>query len=481
MVKKVDTRGVTTSKDDKFSEWFAQLMIKAELADYTKVSGCLVFRPNSYSIWEKIKDLCDIRFKKIGVQNVYFPMFIPESLLTKEAEHVEGFAPEVAWVEKAGNTKLGERLAVRPTSEAIMYDSYSKWIRSWRDLPMQYNQWNSVVRWEFKHPVPFLRTREFLWNEIHSAFATEKEAVDEGKKILDAYKDVCENYMALYGVIGRKTEKEKFAGAEYTEKIHHVMPNGRVIEGAAFHHDGQKFAKAYNIKFLNKEEKEEYAWQNTAAISTRMLGAMFAIHSDDKGLVLPPKLANHRAVIIPILMKGKEKSVLDLSKDLENKLKKYKVFVDERQGVRPGEKYHEWELKGIPIRIEIGPKDVEAKSVVIVRRDTGTKEKVPFGKIGETICNNLENIQKGLYEKSKKAWESRIDQANDLKDLISKIKKGKIVEIPLSKEEKIEDEMKEKTGGVKTLFISEKKLKKGTKCIISGKEASYYVFVAKTY
>ncbi|MEM2479058.1 MAG: aminoacyl--tRNA ligase-related protein, partial [Candidatus Pacearchaeota archaeon] len=288
--KKKKELGITAEKDD-FSEWFTELMLKADLADYSEVSGCMILKPRSYAIWEKIKEECDKRFKKLGIKNCYFPLFIPERFLEKEKAHVAGFSPEVAWVTHGGNKKLNERLAVRPTSETIMYPAFARWIRSWRDLPLRLNQWNNVVRWEFRHPVPFFRTREFLWNELHTVLASEQEALEEGKLLLDIYLDVCENCLALYGIVGKKTELEKFAGGVASWKIHYILPNGKIIEGPCFHYDGQNFAKAFGIKFLNKEGKQQYAYQNTYAISTRMLGTMFAIHADDKGVILPPKLA----------------------------------------------------------------------------------------------------------------------------------------------------------------------------------------------
>ena len=269
--KSKSKEGLTVKKEEDFSEWFTQLMIKAEFADYSKVSGAIVYRPLSYSLWEKIKEETDKEFKKIGVQNSYFPLFIPESLFGKEKTFVKNFAPEVAWVTHGGNTKLGERLAVRPTSEAIMYDSYSKWIRSWRDLPLLLNQWNNVVRWEFNNPVPFFRGREFLWNELHTCFETEKQAIEHGRKVLKVYRKISEDLMAIPGITGRKTEKEKFAGGVFSEKVHTYLPNGKISEDACFHYDGQNFAKAYDIKFQNKKGKEEYVFQYTHAISTRML------------------------------------------------------------------------------------------------------------------------------------------------------------------------------------------------------------------
>jgi len=471
--------GITAEKDD-FSEWFTQLMIKADLADYTDVSGCIVFRPNSYAIWEKIQAECDKRFKKLGVKNAYFPLFISEKLLSKEAEHVKGFAPEVAWVTQAGETKLVERLAVRPTSEAIMYPSYSKWIRSWRDLPLRLNQWNNVVRWEFTHPVPFLRTREFLWNEGHSAFASEKEALAEGKELLGSYEDVCENYLALYGLTGRKTEKEKFAGAVFTEKIHYIMPNGKAIEGAAFHHDGQNFAKAYDIKFIDKNEKESYAWQNTYAISTRMLGVMFAIHSDDKGLMLPPKMALNQIVIVPILFDDSKEKVLKKAKELEDKLSKFGAFVDEREN-NPGFKFNDWEMKGIPIRLELGPKDLQNNQVVMVRRDSGKKEIIKIVELEKKIPAILEDIQTSLFARSKKLFESKVEKADTLGGLKRIIDNKKVGIVPLCNKEACENQMKADTKGAKALFISEEKVKKGAKCIICGVPAAYNIYAGKSY
>jgi len=394
---KKDEKGMQADKDD-FSEWFTQLMIKADLADYTKVSGCLVFKPSSWAIWEKVVSLANEGFKKEAIKNVYFPLFIPESLLKKEQEHVQGFTPEVAWVTETGDTKLSERLAVRPTSEAIMYDSFSKWIRSWRDLPLKYNQWSNVVRWEFKHPVPFLRTREFIFNEIHTVLSNEKEAVKEGKSIIDVYRKITEDNMALYGIYGRKTNREKFAGALFSEKIHYIMPNGKAIEGPCFHHDGQNFAKAYDIKFLDEQGKEQYAWQNTYAISTRMLGVMFAVHSDDKGLILPPKMAPNQIAIVPILFDDSKEKVLKKAEEIAKSLSDFDAFVDSRDNYKPGFKFNEWELKGIPLRIEIGPKDLEKNQLVLVRRDNGKKEIVSIKDVKKELLWKTPVLRDWLVE-----------------------------------------------------------------------------------
>jgi prolyl-tRNA synthetase len=479
-MNKTNQEGLTVKKEENFSEWFVQIILKSKLADYSSVSGCIVLRPSSYSMWEKIKEETDKEFKKISIQNAYFPVFIPESLFGKEKEHGKGFTPEVAWVTHGGNTKLGERLAVRPTSEAIMYESYSKWIRSWRDLPLLLNQWNNVVRWEFNMPVPFFRTREFLWNELHTAFSTEKEALEHGKKVMKCYKKVTEDLMALPGLYGRKTETEKFAGGVFSEKVHHYIPGGKIIEGTCFHHDGQNFAKAYDIKYRNKEEKEEYVWQNTHAISTRMLGTMFAMHSDNKGLVIPPKIAKNKIVIIPLKFEANQK-VLDKSIEIEKELSKFEPILDKRLEVTPGYKFNEWELKGIPLRIEIGPKELEEKEVTIIKRNNFEKIKVRLKDLKKQIPQIIEKMQKEMYSSAEKILYSNIEETENKKELIDKIKGKKMVIVPLCNNPECEDYIKSDTGGAKTLFIDSTRKNINKKCIICGKPAKYFVYVGKTY
>src|SRR3989339_767059 len=386
MAKEKETVGLSAKKSQDISTWYTEVIQKSGLADYTDVSGCIVFRPYAYAIWEKIVKAVDERIKKMGVQNAYFPLFIPEKLLKKEQAHVKGFSPEVAWVTHAGDSKLEERLAIRPTSETIMYESYKNWIRSWRDLPLKINQWNNVVRWEFKHPVPFLRRREFLWNEGHTVFATKEEAEKECLDILNMYDSILKEYFALYGVKGKKTEKEKFAGAEYTLSIELFLPNGRAIQGPDSHHDGQNFAKAFDIKYLDKNEKEQYVWQNTWAITTRMIGVLIMVHGDDKGLVLPPKLAPLQVVIVPILFKDSKDKVLKEAKEIKEKLSGHlSVYLDDRDEYSPGWKFNEWELKGVPIRIDIGPKDLEKNQGVLFRRDTLKKENVNLKEVSKRV------------------------------------------------------------------------------------------------
>lgn len=473
-------KGITAEKDE-FSEWFTQIMLKADLADYSSVSGCIVYKPTAYAIWEKVRAEIDKGFKNIGIQNVYFPLFIPEKLLSREQEHVEGFSPEVAWVTHAGDSKLSERLAVRPTSEAIMYDSYAKWIRSWRDLPLKYNQWNNVVRWEFKHPVPFLRGREFLWNEGHTVYATQEEAEAEGEKVIKIYDDFCKNFLALPSLIGRKSEKEKFAGAVYTTSMEFLMPNGKAVQGPDFHFDGQNFAKAYDIKFLDKEGKTQYAWQNTFAISTRMLGVMFAVHSDDKGLILPPRIAPKKIVIVPIFFEDSKEKVLKAARELEKKFDD--VIVDDREEYKPGFKFNEWEMRGVPVRIEVGPKDLEKKSVVVVRRDNGKKEIVKMTDVKKRVDSLLDEIQESLFARAGKILKDSIVEVGDIKKLVKSLEDKKIVFAPLCGDRECEDDLKSKSGGAKVLnipFEQPRDLAK-SRCLVCGKVANYFAYVGKSY
>lgn len=480
---KVSKEGLTVKKEDNFSEWYQQLMIKAELADYTKVSGCIVFRPKSQWIWEKIVRVTDDMFKEAGIENVSFPMFIPESLLTKEEEHVEDFAPEVAWVTQGGNKELNERLAIRPTSEALIYDSYSKWIRSHNDLPMRYNQWNSVVRWEFKNPVPFFRTREFQWNEGHTVFASEEEALKEREEILGIYDKVVGEMMALPGIVGRKTEKEKFAGAVATNKIHYMLPNGRVIEGPCFHYDGQNFAKAYDIKFAREDGEEDYVYQNTWAITTRMLGTMFTVHSDDKGLVIPPKLCKNKVVIVPILFDASKEKVLAKAEELKEELEEFTPLVDARADVSPGRKFNGWELKGIPLRIEIGPKDLEKGHVVVVKRNDGAKFEVGFGDLKDKVEDLLREMQAELYAAAEDLLKGRMERSEDV-NVAAKLVKEKrcMVSVPFCKCGECEEKLKDVMPGLKSLFIDEEAgVPKGKKCVVCGKRAEYFLWIGRTY
>ncbi len=473
-------RGITAEKDD-FSEWFTQIILKADLADYSDVSGFIILKPTAYEIWEKIKREVDKEFKKLGIKNSYFPLLIPEKFLSKEEHHIKGFSPEVAWVTYAGDTKLSEKLAIRPTSESIMYPSFSKWIRSYKELPLKLNQWNNVLRWEFKHPIPFLRTREFLWNEGHTVYANKEEAEKEKEQIINIYKKTCEEFLALPSLIGRKTEKEKFAGAEYTISMEFYMPNGKAIQGPDFHYDGQNFAKAYDITFLDKNGEKQHVYQNTFAITTRMLGVMFAVHSDKKGLILPPKIAPNQAVIIPIFNNDNKKIIIDKAKKIQKNLRSFEPILDDREDYRPGFKFNEYELKGIPIRIEIGPKDIDKKQVTIVRRDNQKKMFIKESELQKEISKILVDIQESLFKKAEKLLNDSIIDVNSIKNLKSAIDNKKIALVLLCDSRECEDSIKAETGGAKVLNIDEEKLVKNKKCVFCNKEAKYVVRVGKSY
>ncbi len=481
MGKEKEAIGLSVKKSEDISTWYTEVIQKAGLADYTDVSGCIVFRPYAYAIWEKIVKAVDDRIKGMGVKNAYFPLLIPEKLLKKEQAHVKGFSPEVAWVTHAGDSKLDERLAIRPTSETIMYENYRNWIRSWRDLPLKINQWNNVVRWEFKHPVPFLRTREFLWNEGHTVFAAKEEAEKECLDILNMYDNVLKEYFALYGIKGKKTEKEKFAGAEYTLSIELFLPNGRAIQGPDAHHDGQNFAKAFDIKYLDKDEKEQYVWQNTWAITTRMIGVMIMIHGDDKGLVLPPKLAPVQVAIVPILFKDSKDKVIKKAKEIKDVLSDYAVELDDREEYSAGWKFNEYELKGVPIRIEIGPKDIEKEQVVLVRRDTLKKEFVRLKDISDKVKKTLDSIHSNLYKESKRLLEENIVEVKDMDAFKKAIGNKKLVKALFCGEEECEGLIKDKTDGAISRNIPfGQKLITG-KCVQCGKQAKYSVYFGKGY
>lgn len=404
-----------TSRDEDFAKWYTDIVRNAKLAAYSNVKGCIVFEPNGYAIWENMQKVLDRKFKLLGHQNVYMPMFIPENLLKKEAEHVEGFAPEVAWITRGGKNELEEPMCVRPTSETLFSDYYSETVHSYRDLPKLYNQWCSVVRWE-KETRPFLRTREFLWQEGHTIHETAKEAEEETLQMLNAYKDFFENYLAIPVVVGSKTEKEKFAGAEYTYTVEAMMYNGVSLQSATSHYFGQKFSIPFDIKFSNRNNELEYVYQTSWGCSTRMIGGLIMVHGDDNGLVLPPKIAPRQVVIVPI---RQEESVMNKAEEIKRKLIEADItcFIDDTDRT-PGFKFAEHEMNGIPVRIEIGPRDLENNQVVLGRRDTYEKFQISLEKdIVEEVKNLMDLIQKNLFETAKRRNAEKTYACHNLKEV----------------------------------------------------------------
>jgi len=480
--KDVKDIGITVKKSEDFSEWYTQTILKSELIEYGPVSGCMVIRPYAYALWENTQKFFDPKIKKMGIENAYFPMLIPESLFHKEKEHVEGFNPEVAWVTHGGDTELPEKLAIRPTSETIMYDSYRKWIRSWRDLPLKINQWCNIVRWEFKHPVPFLRTREFLWQEGHTVFATREEAEKEVYEILDLYTEVFEQLYAVAVMKGIKSDNEKFAGAVMTTSVEMFFPNGKAIQGGTSHLLGQNFSKAFDISFLDKSGNKEYAWQNSWGISTRGLGIMLGIHGDDKGVVMPPRVAPLQVVIIPIIFEDTKDKVLKKCCELKEELLKHdiRVIIDDSD-YRPGWKFNKWEMKGVPIRVELGPKDLDSKTVKIAFRYNNTKEVISFEThtFASKIKKSLEEIQNIMLENSRKMLKEATIPCNTVDDLLRIVEDKKIGFAPFCNDKACEVSIKDKTGA-KTLNTP-LNLKDGEhKCINCGKPARLFYF-GKSY
>jgi prolyl-tRNA synthetase len=476
--------GITVKKSEDFSEWYTQVILKSELADYAPIKGCMIFREDSYAIWEKIQEIFNQKIRQTGHRNVYFPMFIPESFLKREAEHFQGFTPEVAWVTYGGDSPLEERLAIRPTSETIIYATYAKWVRSWRDLPIKLNQWNSVVRWETKATRLFLRTREFLWQEGHTVHATKEEADQEAKQILENYKDVMETYLAVPVMAGKKTEMEKFAGALYTLALEAMMPDGKALQMGTSHQLGQNFSKVFDIKFLDKNEKEQYAWQTSWGFSTRMIGALVMLHGDDKGLVMPPKVAPTQVVIIPIPYKGMEaEAIAAKTKEILEQLLNtgIRAVLDNRTEYTPGWKFNEWELKGVPVRIEIGPRDIKQKQAVIVRRDNSKKTIIKEQETLTTVTTLLNEIQNDMFSKAKKLLEESATTVQTYGEFKKTLKdKGGFLRASWCGDSKCEEKIKDETGATIRIVPFEKE-KPFSKCLYCGKEASEVVYFARAY
>ena len=477
--------GITVKKEEDMPEWYSQVVLKSEMADYSAVKGCAIIRPWGYSVWQSIQDYFNEKIFAMGVENAYFPLFIPESFFSKEANHVEGFAPEVAWIDQ--KTDSEERLAVRPTSETIMYDSYAKWIRSHRDLPLRINQWCNVVRWEVSDVKMFLRSREFLWQEGHCVYATESEADKEAKQIAYEYKNVSEELLAVPVILGLKSKRETFAGAVHSYTIEAFMPDGKALQSGTSHLLGQNFAKAFGIEFQGEDDKKHTPWQTSWGISTRLLGSMVMTHSDDKGLVLPPRVAPLQVVIIPLTFKKNpegSKAAQDAAESLATQLKEadIKVKVDSRDDQSPGFKYSHWELKGVPIRIEIGPRDVENKQGVAVKRNTGEKVNVALANAPQQIPKLLETIQSELFSAAKKRLDAQMVTVNTYDELKQAIANRKLAIAHHCGEEESEDTIKaELQATTRCRPDGQDTPDEGAVCVHTGKPAKYKVIFSKNY
>ncbi len=474
--------GLTVKKEDA-PEWYQQTVLKADFADYSPVKGCIVIKHWGYAIWEKIQEVFNDAIKKHGVQNYYFPMLIPESLIKKEAEHFSGFTPEVAWVTHAGKNKLDEKLAIRPTSETIMYAMFSKWLKSYRQLPMKVHQWCNIMRWETKMTKPFLRGREFLWQEGHTVHETKEEAEKETSWALEEYAKLSEDLLAIPVVKGKKTDSDKFAGAEFTLGIESLMSDGKALQMGTSHMLGHNFAKPYEVKFFGRDEKWHFGWQTSWGTSTRLLGGVILTHGDDKGAILPPKVAPIQAVIIPILFKGKEEKVIKKCKELEKKLNKTKLRIhfDNREGYTAGWKFNDWELKGVPLRIEIGPRDVDNKKFIIVRRDTGEKIAIEENNIQETLETFLKKIHNNLFTRAKEFVKTHTAKPKTVKDLKTAINSKQWALIPHCSREECEKELENKSeGGPRIIPLKQDSIKNQI-CINCKKEAKYWLYWGKSY
>lgn len=459
-----------------FPQWYTDVCKKTQLVDYGPVKGTMVIRPYGYAIWENIQRELDARFKATGHKNAYFPLLIPMSFMTKEAEHVEGFAPEVAVVTHAGGEELSEPLVVRPTSETIIGNMYSKWIQSYRDLPVLMNQWANVMRWE-KTTRPFLRTSEFLWQEGHTAHATEEEAEEETMKMLGVYKEFAENVLAIPVICGRKTEKEKFAGAVATYGMEAMMKDGKSLQSGTSHYLGQNFAKAFDIKFLDKDGVQKYAYTSSWGVSTRLIGALIMAHGDRRGLVLPPKVAPEQVVIVPIA--AKKGGVIEACEEIKAQLESAGVrVVFDNSDNSPGWKFNEWEMRGVPVRIEVGPRDLEAGKVILFRRDTCEKCECLKDSVGVTVISLLETVQKDMLESARVRRDSKIVKAGDIDGILAGVEGGNFVKAGWCGCRECEDKIKEKTAASARVMCDELE---DELCAVCGKPAKHTVYFARAY
>ncbi|HKJ67175.1 MAG TPA: proline--tRNA ligase [bacterium] len=478
------SKGVTKQSED-FSRWYTDVIQKAELADYSPVKGCMVIRPYGYAIWERLQQTLDTMFKETGHENAYFPLFIPQSYLEKEAEHVEGFAPETAVVTQGGGKELDEPLVIRPTSETIIWAMYKNWISSYRDLPLLINQWANVVRWEMRTRL-FLRTTEFLWQEGHTAHATFDEAEEEARQMLDIYRRTAEDFMAIPVLTGSKSEREKFAGAVHTYTIEAMMGDKKALQAGTSHNLGQNFAKAFDVQFQNEENELEYVYATSWGVSTRLVGALIMAHGDDQGLVLPPKLAPHQVVIVPIWRNEDQKSdVMNAVQSLATELKEQniRVHVDQRETVTPGFKFNDWEMKGVPLRAEIGPRDVENNAAVIIQRLGGEKSTVTLGSAGPAVKSLLDTVQETMYDRAMQFRTEHTLQTRDYEELRKYIDDdGGFVLAPWSGNADTEDHIKEETKAtLRCIPFEGPDITENEQDIVSGEPAKYWAYFARAY
>jgi len=474
--------GITVSKSENFSEWYTQVVIKTELADYAPVKGLIVLRPDGYSIWESIKESLDKKLKETGHRNGFLPVLIPESLLAKEKEHFEGLNPEVFWVTHSGNSEIGDRLALRPTSETLAYSLFSKWIRSWRDLPLKINFWNSALRAEIKGTKPFLRTSEFLWQEGHTVHATKDEAEKEVADILELYKKTIEEELAVPVVTGKKSEKDKFVGAVYTNTLESLMPDGKALQMGTSHFLGQNFSKPFDVKYLDKNNSETFAWQTSWGVSWRLIGGMIMTHGDDKGLVLPPKVAPIQVVIIPIYYSKEDKeNVLQKACKIKDSLSNndIRVHLDDREQLTPGFKFNDWEMRGIPIRIEIGPKDIAKNQIVLARRHNQTKISLDIDGLTEKTLSELKNIQKEMFDAAKKILDERVVRVSEYQQFKKELENGKMIDCSWCGNQTCEDKIKEETGADLRVIPSDNT--KAETCIYCKNSGTTNVLFARGY
>ena len=475
-----------TSMEEDFAQWYTDVVKKAELVEYSNVRGCMIIRPDGYTIWENIQKELDARFKASGVQNVYMPMFIPESLLNKEKEHVEGFAPEVAWVTHGGLEELPERLCVRPTSETLFCDFYHNIVHSYRDLPKVYNQWCSVVRWE-KTTRPFLRSMEFLWQEGHTAHATQEEAAERTIQMLNIYAQFCEEVLAIPMIRGRKTDKEKFAGAEETYTIEALMHDGKALQSGTSHNFGDGFARAFDIQYTDKENKLQYVHQTSWGMSTRIIGAIIMVHGDNSGLVLPPRIAPVQIAVIPI--QQQKEGVLEKAAEVKEKLGAFRVKVDDSDK-SPGWKFSEYEMKGVPLRIEIGPRDIASDSLFVARRDEDKKTSVPRAEFIEKIGEILQSIQDNLFAREKKYSDENMVEMTSKEEFYKFFtpKNEKKPEIhggfaiaDYDGSEEVEDMLRKDLRVTVRCIPLDGGTPKSDKCIFTQRPAKYRAIFAKSY